>query len=53
MSPIHDVLSLIVERNIWSEQSGIPGDDIEKRSPNKQFRQIFWEMNPEKMSNVI
>ena len=27
-------------------------DNIEKRTPAKQFRQIFWEMNPEKISKV-
>ena len=27
-------------------------DAIEKRSPNKEFRKIFWDMNPKSMSKV-
>ena len=27
-------------------------DAIEKRSPNKEFRKIFWDMNPESISKV-
>ena len=27
-------------------------DGIEKRSPNKEFRKIFWDMNPKSMSKV-
>ena len=28
-------------------------DAIEKRSPNKEFRKIFWDMNPDSMSKVM
>ena len=27
-------------------------DAIEKRSPNKEFRKIFWDINPKSMSKV-